>query len=719
MVKKFTRKDAEALCLKITKEFLEDEKHSSNLLETLKLDIPKIDIIAVNQYVENAEHVGDMYCTKCGHVGRKVLPGTYYSTWRYTCPVCGTSKLTTNGMYKDYQKYGFAFKFDDWYAFVIYSISYFFNKNTEREWYLNNVNTKVSLNIVGAFHEENGAFLYDVPSDKMTYDNNSSFLSVWNTFENLDTPGTMKNNMDISVKELVTKVKDWKVNKDKATGEKKTKSKAGVLEEMRLKYKSKAKCMPHVDFIMFYLLSNKNNKREYQGYCTKCNHTFVFEKEDHDDMIECPHCKLKVDPGYGSSCERKNFTFAVFESTNLPENDLLMKIYRTTYLFRSKEGFSESTEETQRIFFGKKITVYNRTSSGAFNKGTIRDIDYDVATTYMSARENCFSGQTNEDVVEAIKNSCLKYSGVLESYGLGDERYTKYRSHPNISYLLAWYKNPAIEKVLKSNLTNILRDMIKDPELFPNENTISKILCVNEKAMHIVKKIGNVTRNDLNAINALFNADNNLTYETFLEFKNANFAPMYLLVLKQKHNVSFKKALEYLQIVYDNQCIEKNDAISIWTDYLSMASALKIDLSDKSRMFPSSLKKEHDVAMFAYRAVKEDVDKALFAEQAKTNAVYEYQYQDLIAIVPKTPEDIVEEATRQRNCLRSYIERVKNGQTVVVFIRKKDEPEKTYVTAEILGGRLTQLKGYCNSNPRNKELMEFVEKWSKATGFTR
>ena len=69
------------------------------------------------------------------------------------------------------------------------------------------------------------------------------------------------------------------------------------------------------------------------------------------------------------------------------------------------------------------------------------------------------------------------------------------------------------------------------------------------------------------------------------------------------------------------------------------------------------------------------MDKELFEAQAKTNAVYEYKYKDLIAIVPKTPEDIVEEATRQRNCLRSYVERVKNGQTVVVFIRKKDEPE--------------------------------------------
>ena len=150
-----------------------------------------------------------------------------------------------------------------------------------------------------------------------------------------------------------------------------------------------------------------------------------------------------------------------------------------------------------------------------------------------------------------------------------------------------------------------------------------------------------------------------------------------------------------------------------------MAKILKIDLTDKTRMFPSSLKKEHDVAMFAYRSVKEEVDKETFAEQAKVNAFFEYKYKDLIAIVPKTPEDIVEEATRQRNCLRSYVERVKVGNTVVVFIRKKDEPEKAYVTAEIFDGRLTQLKGYCNSNPRDKELMEFVDKWSEEKGFRK
>jgi hypothetical protein len=147
-----------------------------------------------------------------------------------------------------------------------------------------------------------------------------------------------------------------------------------------------------------------------------------------------------------------------------------------------------------------------------------------------------------------------------------------------------------------------------------------------------------------------------------------------------------------------------------------MATALHIDLTDKSRLYPGSLKKEHDVATFAYRAIQIDVDKEKFALQAEENAYFEYTYKDLMVIVPRTPQEIVEEATRQKNCLRSYVERVKNGDTVVVFIRRKIMPDATYVTAEVHNGRLTQLKGYCNSNPRNRELVEFVQHWSKAKG---
>ncbi len=231
----------------------------------------------------------------------------------------------------------------------------------------------------------------------------------------------------------------------------------------------------------------------------------------------------------------------------------------------------------------------------------------------------------------------------------------------------------------------------------------------------VVTKL-NLNYDSMTSLSALYNADNTITVDTFREIEQLNLPVYQLVQLKTTYNIDYAQTMKYLEAVYNHQCIEKREAIGQWLDYLRMATSLHIDLTDKSRLYPGSLKKEHDVATFAYRAVQIDMDKEKFASQAEQNAYFEYTYKDLMVVVPKTPQEIVEEATRQKNCLRSYVERVKNGDTVVAFIRRKIMPDATYVTAEVNNGRLLQLKGYCNSNPRNKELVEFVQHWSKAKG---
>ena len=39
-----------------------------------------------------------------------------------------------------------------------------------------------------------------------------------------------------------------------------------------------------------------------------------------------------------------------------------------------------------------------------------------------------------------------------------------------------------------------------------------------------------------------------------------------------------------------------------------------------------------------------------------------------VFVIPRTPEQIIEEATKQKNCLRSYVESVKRGDTVVALV---------------------------------------------------
>jgi hypothetical protein len=171
--------------------------------------------------------------------------------------------------------------------------------------------------------------------------------------------------------------------------------------------------------------------------------------------------------------------------------------------------------------------------------------------------------------------------------------------------------------------------------------------------------------------------------------------------------------MKYLQAAYDHQCILKRETLSLWSDYLRMADAVGVNLSDKAKKFPSSLKKEHDITAFAYRAVQVEMEAKAFAAQAEVNSKYEFEADDMIVIVPKTPQEVIEEANAQNNCLRSYVERVKRGDTVVAFVRRKSEPEKTFLSAEILNGELIQLKGWCNSNPRTPEIVKFMKAWAK------
>jgi hypothetical protein len=212
----------------------------------------------------------------------------------------------------------------------------------------------------------------------------------------------------------------------------------------------------------------------------------------------------------------------------------------------------------------------------------------------------------------------------------------------------------------------------------------------------------------------MYNADNTMTAEVYQQIANADLQRQTLIDVAQNYGITYDKILKYLQAAYDHQCILKREALSIWSDYLRMASVMGVNLNDKAKKFPSSLKKEHDIAAFAYRAVKVEMDSKIFAIQAEINSKYEFETDEMMAIVPKTPQEVIEEANRQNNCLRSYVERVRDGKTVVAFVRKKEAPEKTFLSAEILNGELVQLKGWCNSDPRTPEIVKFIKEWAEA-----
>ena len=102
------------------------------------------------------------------------------------------------------------------------------------------------------------------------------------------------------------------------------------------------------------------------------------------------------------------------------------------------------------------------------------------------------------------------------------------------------------------------------------------------------------------------------------------------------------------------------------------------------------------------------------AETRKPQLAYEND--KYIVIVPTTEAEYKDEADMQDNCVyRMYMERVANGTTNIVFIRKKSDPTKSVITCEVSNNfrmeqYLAKRNTYASTTEENfkKEYIEYL-----------
>lgn len=100
-------------------------------------------------------------------------------------------------------------------------------------------------------------------------------------------------------------------------------------------------------------------------------------------------------------------------------------------------------------------------------------------------------------------------------------------------------------------------------------------------------------------------------------------------------------------------------------------------------------------------------------QQDETERKMSYQSGRFCIIVPKSPFDIFNEGEKLHHCLKSFIVPVASGETVILFIRKNDEPEKNYFTLEVRNGGIRQCHGLMNASIRNSEDYEELKTFLK------
>ena len=170
---------------------------------------------------------------------------------------------------------------------------------------------------------------------------------------------------------------------------------------------------------------------------------------------------------------------------------------------------------------------------------------------------------------------------------------------------------------------------------------------------------------------------------------------------------------------------KSNNEYSMWTvlssyrDYLDLINKMpdvkafgwKFSIENAA----DDIVRMHDAAVAVYNAKKSEFQKEAFSKATPRVKKYVFEDDNYAVIAPEEPEDLANEGLKLHHCVKMYIEKVIDGRTNIMFIRKKEDMETPFFTVEISNdGVIEQIHGLKNRNlDTEPDLIPFVEKWVK------
>lgn len=181
----------------------------------------------------------------------------------------------------------------------------------------------------------------------------------------------------------------------------------------------------------------------------------------------------------------------------------------------------------------------------------------------------------------------------------------------------------------------------------------------------------------------------------------------YFNILLKEYGYTAKGLLNYLDYCKTFEAID--DINYLMKEIYDYASMMK-KISPKFDKYPRHFLTTHKIACRNYNRLKEQFIEEDFRKRIDTDM--EKSFGEYCFIYPKSTQEIKDEAVSQNNCVASYIKRVIDGQCHIMFLRKKECPDKSLVTIEIRNGKIVQALQKFN-NPLTSEQQEVVDKWNK------
>lgn len=458
------------------------------------------------------------------------------------------------------------------------------------------------------------------------------------------------------------------------------------------------------------------SKKPMEGYCTACKHTVKVANAKHNTPGICPRCKKSVTL---KSRGRRGYIFdrgTAQVIQRLSNNEFVLRIFKFYYAYRHEDVPKISIYENARAFisWGEDRKPDADWYYYSYNSGDLTPWKRGTRPVYNHWMDNFEADSCGylytRNLEEAFSDTPWKYSQLKAFY-----LHTK-EPMQIIPYLREYLRHPALEYLVKLRLYRLAQAAVygEDSGYVIGQNplnmdgrNIGEVLGIGKQYLPLMQEI-NINRATLGLMKKLLAksipADNRL-----LSWCQENVITDAEELQRCLKHTTVHRLIRYLQEQSQADCFlarvyyrstPETLAFGIYKDYIRFCEELGYDLTDDFILYPRHLKEAHDRTSEMFNKRKAEItDQKIAAEYAGLRKQYCMTRYGLMIVPPKTAVEIVEEGHALHHCVGGYVSRVANKECVILFLRKKEEPDKPFYTIEIRNGEVQQIRGYDNCDP--------------------
>lgn len=207
-------------------------------------------------------------------------------------------------------------------------------------------------------------------------------------------------------------------------------------------------------------------------------------------------------------------------------------------------------------------------------------------------------------------------------------------------------------------------------------------------------------------------------YINLLHDKSKSYLRNQIIQVIQNYNLDLDAFLEYCLYLNHVESVSIEKLMADYPDYLRRELHLKGGRMARMEKYPQTWLSATHKQQQEYKnlqhleRMEENGNTEKFDNSIKANKHLEWEQDNYLIRMPTSAEDIRDEADQMHHCVATYIPQIEAGEKIVMFMRDKENPDKSLVTVEVIDGAITQAYAQRDTHP-SIPCMVWLTKWAQ------